>query len=156
MLESVKIIEKYEQNKKFKKLNYNRNEEDHLNLEQYGLNDEIMQKFMSQFKLDDIYELQTYEIHQLLDKEKYQAEQQQSKYVQSYQFAQGKLYQIFNDKQIDQKEEPTRNKIHMTIEAIKEFNILSKKVSGFYSTNVIGNNGQAHLLNGAQVLRESA
>ena len=47
MLESVKIIEKYEQNKKFKKLNYNRNEEDHLNLEQYGLNDEIMQKFMS-------------------------------------------------------------------------------------------------------------
>ena len=44
----------------------------------------------------------------------------------------------------------------MTIEAIKEFNILSKKVSGFYSTNVIGNNGQAHLLNGAQVLRESA
>ena len=39
-----------------------------------------MQKFMNQFKLDGCTELLEYDIHQLIDKEKYQKEQILEKY----------------------------------------------------------------------------
>lgn len=59
----------------------------------YKLDQELMTKFMESFTLDQIDELYEYDIYQLLDKEKYEAQQKQQKYFDRINQTLGKLKQ---------------------------------------------------------------
>ena len=58
MHDQMKIIAKYEQNKKFAKVNKYQNDADEAPpLEKHQLTEQIMEEFMNKFKLDEINEL---------------------------------------------------------------------------------------------------
>ena len=80
MFKQMKLIEKYIQSNQFQRMNYRwENDNFDLHAHDHNLSDEVMTKFLKDFNLDDMSELQSYQIHELLDKTKYQEKEKMKK-----------------------------------------------------------------------------
>lgn len=93
---------------------------------------------MQNFKLSDIDELADYKIPEMLDKEKYLAEQKQQKYYHQTHFTLKQLSHIYNHEmpQQTQRERHLRPDAEMRQHG-EAFEQRKKRVGGFFSTNLV-------------------